>query len=381
MRSITKNKYIYKSSLLLVGLVFLSACIEKETPVNKTSNNTQNVEIDFPLDAEGEKKYLNRLNGNDCYANIDCIEQDELSLVREFEFKRGQLILRGPHLSTNENDVWKINSHINIIAGESITHWLSTRQESPVHSYISTLSPFNYLNPQELNLKYEPKVLFQSRLGLPAHSYDDPGFCNLMEAENFISKSSSPWISKQETFSPDASYFGYNPQAKSYVAETVIVCGGFNILNSTITIEAKNIIFYNAQIEVSSDQDIPSGLKLIAENLGYFGKNVIVTNLVNSNTQRKASTVPTVDMSVSNEISFVDSNSPINNRFNEHSFNIFMGSYTEAEPSVSTTPNTTIKLNPEETDTTTYTEDSADATDVDGLSTTTTTTDAEILSN
>lgn len=310
--------------------MFFSGCIEKETPVAGAKNNKNTVtqaEFEFPLDAAGEAEFLNKQFGDNCYANPSCLRDQEIDdLANEFAFKRGQLILRGPKLFQENSGQWSVNEHLNIIAGEKTKTILTTNAESAFHAFNPHPNAYSFFIPKPEATAFEkPKVLFQSRLGLPPRLFDDPGFCNLIEAENFVTKSLSPWLPRLADFSPDALGTGFDPHTNSYVAETIIVCGGFDIVNSHLTLEAKTIIFYNSHFAISMDQDVASGLRIVTENLGYFGKNIIEANIVNSVTDLKGNSVPTVDISVSGDIGFAESDSSPNNRFNEHSLDIFMG--------------------------------------------------------
>lgn len=331
-----KLSYIDLTASLIIGLLFFSGCIEKEkfdTP------ETVVMDTEFPLDAAGEDYFLDRQYGSSCFANPDCLKQPvTLDIATEFSFLRGQLILKGPQLVRQEaNSSWLINEHIKVLGAEKLLQTLTSSSESSIHIFDSQPSSYEFLNLSNVHdassqiQAQKPRVLFQSRLGLPAHEFGDAGFCNLLEAEAFMAKSKSPWLPHLSTYLPDSEKFGYNPETKSYIAETVVICGGLNLLNTHLTIEAKNVIFYNSHITVSADQELPTGLKIVTENLGYFGANVIETNIINDITGQKGSAVPTVELSVSSQIGRIESDSSPNNRFNDHFLSLFLSTATEKE--------------------------------------------------
>ncbi len=308
-----------------MGLFVLSGCIEKEKFESKPLVQEYD---EFPLDERGEDHFLNRQYGSNCFASPNCVtESVETDLSTEFAFMRGQLVLKGPVLSqTEDNQQWKINEHIKVLGTDNALKLLTSKSESAIHIFDSQPSPYTFFNSKNSTLidggtlspPQKPKILFQSRLGLPAHQFGDAGFCNLIEAENFIAKSNSPFLPHTMEFTPDTEGLGYNAETSSYVAETVIICGGLNLLNTHLTIEAKNVIFYNSHLTVSADQELPTGLKIVTENLGYFGANIIETNIINDSTGQKGSAVPTVEISVSGKLDLIESTSSPNNRFNDH---------------------------------------------------------------
>lgn len=341
-----KNTFLKQlTASLTLGLLFLSACIEKEKFDTPTSRTQIEGVDEFPLDAQGEEYFLNRQYGSHCFANVDCLKDDSTAtnLANEFSFKRGQLILKGPSLfQQSEDQLFKINEHLKIQGDLKVLRTLEEKSESDFHSFHTETSSYQFLNADALDspTHKKAKILFQSRLGLPPHQFGDAGFCNLLEAENFISKSRSPWLptTTDPSYDSNDSFSGYNSQTNSYIAETVVICGGLNLLNSHLTIEAKNVIFYNSHINVSADQDIPSGIKIITENLGYFGVNMIESNIINDQTGQKGSSVPTVEISVSQKVDVIASDSSPNNRFNEHAFYIFLGSQeVPSEPTATAT--------------------------------------------
>lgn len=312
-----------------MGLFAFSGCIEKEKFESKPHVQERD---EFPLDERGEDHFLNRQYGSNCFASPDCVtEPAETDLATEFTFMRGQLVLKGPVLFQTEGDQqWKINEHIKVLGADSTLELLTSKSESAIHIFEPQPSPYSFFNSKSSLLvesdallpPQKPKILFQSRLGLPAHQFGDAGFCNLIEAENFIAKSNSLFLPNTLEFTPDTEGLGYNVETNSYVAETVIICGGLNLLNNHLTIEAKNVIFYNSHITVSADQELPTGLKIVTENLGYFGANIIETNIINDSTGQKGSAVPTVEISVSGKLDLIQSESSPNNRFNDHFLNI-----------------------------------------------------------
>ncbi len=315
---------------LIVGLFVFSGCIEKEKFASKPLVQEYD---EFPLDERGEDHFLNRQYGSNCFASPNCVTEQpvETDISTEFAFMRGQLVLKGPVLFQTENDQqWKINEHIKVLGADSALKLLASKSESAIHIFDPQPSPYLFFNSKgststegaTLTPPQKPKILFQSRLGLPAHQFGDAGFCNLIEAENFIAKSNSPFLPNTIEFTPDSEGLGYNAETSSYIAETVIICGGLSLLNTHLTIEAKNVIFYNSHITVSADQELPTGLKIVTENLGYFGANIIETNLINESTGQKGSAVPTVEISVSGKLDLVESTSSPNNRFNDHFLNI-----------------------------------------------------------
>lgn len=314
---------------LILGLMLLNiGCFEKEGSVVKTSSPNHNEQnFDFPLSEEEEMSFLKLKNGEDCHADINCITQQTQELANEFTFKRGQLILRGPNLFSELNGAWLINSHINIVTGMNNRVTMSENAESEFHAYIKQATPLTFLKKGvniDLEKPFQHKLVFSSRLGLPSASFGEPGFCNPIEADNFVNNSSSAILPVGFELIPDHPDFGFNQEKNSYAAETIILCGGFEVLNTVLHIEAKNLIFYNTHISVKADPDISSGLKIVTENLGYFGQNVIESNIINAQTERKSGFAPTIDISVMGDIDVIDSNSASNNRFNENSLNIYM---------------------------------------------------------
>ena len=73
-----------------------------------------------------------------------------------------------------------------------------------------------------------------------------------------------------------------------------------------------------------SDRDMPTGLRVSAENIGYFGANLIESNIINRISGQKNSSAPTIDLGASGVFVHVPSTAPANNRFNAHFFKIFM---------------------------------------------------------
>ncbi len=339
---------------LLVILGVLTSCFEDEIDP-QTSKNTPltdpeqqginiydpdflNSDFGFPLDPNFELTALERLRKSECIGNIDCSMSDVDRLADDFTFKSGKLILRGNLVKLNtQTNQWMIDSQLEVISSAVKNETLLSQQESEIHKFTSELQPyFQLVSGINMNLDQpiKPVTLTQEKLGLKDREPGDPGLCNILAAENFEKNSLPPWPKYDHSqILPSTKYTWpqgtgmFNENNDLFAAETLVVCGEIILLNRTVKLEAKNIIFYNSHIKIRSDRDMPAGLRVTAENIGYFGANIIESNMLNRVSGQKNAYAPTIDLSVSGIVTFVPSPVPINNKSNAHFMKIFMAEH------------------------------------------------------
>ncbi len=287
----------------------------------------------FPMDETTELQRLALINKEECLSNLTCSMNQVERLTDEFQFKTGQLILRGNLFNFNRTtNRWSTSDKIEVTTFAANPDLINTVQESDYHNYISEVRPYTRLLDnlnKNLASPLKPIVVTQGKLGLLELSYQDPGLCDMFAAERFYLSPGFPWPMYQPP-SEGVDNFDWAPRTgfdennDVFAAETLIICGEITILNRTVKLEAKNIIFYNSHIRVMSDRDMPSGLRVITENLGYFGTNLIESNIINRVSGQKNSTAPTIDLGATGLVTKLLSDVPINNNQNTHYFKIFM---------------------------------------------------------
>ena len=338
---------------MMILLVLLTSCFEDEVTIeteknSSTPEDSQALNPDdpnffesdagFPLEQSEELVELDYLRRSECVGNIDCSMSDLDRLADDFSFRSGKLILRGNLVQLNQQaNQWFIADNLEVLSFALRSEELITQQESDFHQFTPELRPYYQLvNGLNVNLDQpiRPVVVTQGKLGLREHSYRDPGLCDVFAAENFEKQSQPPW--PKYDYSQDSATSNYTwPQGTGifnenndlFAAETLIVCGEINILNRTLKLEAKNIIFYNSHIKVMSDRDLPTGFRVTAENIGYFGANLIESNIINRVSGQKNSSAPTIDLGASGVFVQVPSTAPANNRYNAHYMKIFMAEH------------------------------------------------------
>jgi hypothetical protein len=337
--------------LNIIGIcIFLTSCFEDRATVSSSPDTVSSLdeiskddpnffdsEQGFPLDQQSEISELNILNKSDCIGDINCTLSEMERLADDFSFRSGKLVLRGNTYKYNsDKKTWAINKNIEVISYAFKPELLETQKESDFHFFADELNNYTQLKDgvnKNLSTPLRPIIVTQGKLGLNELSNRDPGLCDVFAAENFERQSTTPWAKYKSSTDEKATDYhwpigtGYNENNDTYSGETLIICGEISTLNRTLKLEAKNIIFYNSHIKIMSDRDMPSGLRVIAENIGYFGANVIESNIINKASGHKNSSAPTIDIGVSGQIVQIDSTAPINNRFNAHYFKIFMAEH------------------------------------------------------
>lgn len=331
---------------LMIALNLLTSCFEDEVSPNSPNSSAVNSqgfnpedpnffesEFGFPMDEAEELVELDYLRRSECIGNIDCSISDLERRADDFTFKSGKLILRGNLVKfDSQSSQWMINENLEVTTFALNSDNLVSKQESNFHLFTNELRPFYQLvDGLNVNLEQPVKPVFvtESKLGINERSYRDPGLCDIFAAEKFERLSQTPWAKYDD--SNDSSNYTwptgtgmFNENRDLFAAETIVICGEINIKNRTLKLEAKNIIFYNSDLKITSDRDMPSGLRINAENIGYFGANLIESNIINKITGQKNATAPTIDIGASGSIVQIQAPVPANNPENAHYFKIFM---------------------------------------------------------
>lgn len=331
-----KINLAFLSFILSLCVGCFQSDITSSKPKTDSSETTEEAldEFEFPLSEEEELERLGISGKSNCIGDIECSVSDIDRLADEFSFRSGKLILRGNlfgfRSGTNE---WIPNSNLDITTFAIDESVFTNNQESDFHLFTNELRNYTKLKSGvniDLEEPLRPIIVTQGKLGLNEREARDPGLCDVLAAERFEYQSKPPWKKFNHA---DNKFLGW-PQGTGFfedndvfAGETLILCGEISILNRTLKLEAKNIIFYNTHIKVTSDRDMPTGLRIIAENLGYFGANVIESNIINKASGYKNSIAPTIDIGVSGLITKVDSNVPANNRLNTHHLKILMAEH------------------------------------------------------
>lgn len=293
----------------------------------------------FPLDEPTELERLELLNVEECMSNPDCTLTEIQRIADDFQFKSGQLIFKGNSFTHDPiNRSWFPNEFIDVITFASDDSIFNSSQESDYHKYENeTRSYSRLIDGLNMNLEKPLKYLIvtQGKLGLSELTSTDPRLCDVFAAERFYTNSQLPWPKYVPPSNGQSDNFDWAPRTgfdennDMFSGETLIICGEINLLNRTVKLEAKNIIFYNAHVKVMSDRDMPSGLRIITENLGFFGANLIESNIINRATGQKNASAPTIEIGTTGLITQLNSSAPANNRFNEHYFKILMAEHLE----------------------------------------------------
>lgn len=324
---------------LMMASLFLTSCFVTDTSKSKNKKLvSESSELIFPLADEDEERELEIMKRQKCVANPDCAMNDRERFVDDFVFRSGKLILRGNLAFWDESrNTWFINDNLTVTSFARNPEILQKNKESEFHEYSGEMRPYRQLSPginMNMHLPVRPIIVTQGKLGLKELTRRDPGMCDIFAAENFLRLSNPPWP-KYDFDKDNALEYKwpkgtgmFNEDNDLFAGETLVICGEINILNRTLKLEAKNIIFYNSHIRVMSDRDMGSGLRITAENIGYFGTNMIESNIINTATGQKNSTAPTIEIGASGIVSKVESSAPVNNLANAHYLHIFMGEHT-----------------------------------------------------
>ncbi len=346
---------VNKTKLLLILLVFsIAGCLPQDedygvTPTETSDNEGQvlqpgdegyfNSDQGFPLDEPTELERLEMLNVEKCMSNSDCTLSEIQKIADDFQFKSGQLIFKGSAFVHDPiNRSWFPNELIDVITFSSDAGVFNSTVESEYHRYeLATRNYSRLIDGLNMNLEKPLKYLIvtQGKLGLQELTAADPRLCDLFAAERFYINSQLPWPKYTAPAVGEVDNFDWAPRTgfdennDLFTGETLIICGEINLLNRTVKLEAKNIIFYNSHIKVMSDRDMPSGLRIIAENIGFFGANLIESNIMNRVTGQKNASAPTIEIGTTGIVAQLNSSVPANNRFNEHFLKILMAEHIE----------------------------------------------------
>lgn len=342
--------------ILLIVFGFSTGCLPENKDNSDVSNSKSKTSTDelkpgdpgffesdfgFPLDDQSAIQALEAQNIEKCMSNPDCSLTEIQKLADDFQFRSGKMIFRGNTFGYNPiRNIWYPNDNIQVITNAKNPEIFNTTAESEYHKYDSENKNYvKLIDGLNINLSKPLKYLFvtQGRLGMKEfESTDGPKLCDTFAAERFYLNSDLPWPKylppqKGEQDSYDwAPNTGFDENTNTFAGETLILCGEIQVLNRVVKLEAKNLIFYNTHIKVFSDRvAMPAGLRITTENLGYFGTNLIESNIINNVSGHKNATSPTIEIGTKGSILKINSNVPLNKTSDDHYFQILMGEHLE----------------------------------------------------